>query len=143
MKPTLKFPDWPRKRVVLEATISWNLRHSREEYCDPETSAWGFVCNARLISELVGGDEELDSRSASVIGEVIDLCCRSKMQSPSGSGRDAFIEALELVDQKDWLFTIRKLGDDFQLQAKFGQEITAARLPKSVTCISESSAKLN
>jgi hypothetical protein len=65
------------------------------------------------------------------------------MQSPSGSGRDAFIEALELVNQKDWLFTIRNIGDDFQLEAKFGQEISTAKLSKSVACISESSAKLN
>jgi hypothetical protein len=101
------------------------------------------VIVARLISELAGGDQELDQRSAGVISEVIDLCCRSKMQSPSGSGRDAFMEAVELIDGKDWLFTVRKMGNDFQLEAKFGQEISTAKFSKSVACISESSAKLN
>jgi hypothetical protein len=96
-----------------------------------------------LISELAGGNKELDQRTAGVIGEVIDLCCRSKMQSPSGSGRDAFMEALKQVDEKDWLFTIQKIGDNFLLEAKFGEEMRAAKLSKSVVCISESSAKLN
>jgi hypothetical protein len=101
------------------------------------------VILARVISELVGGDKELDERSAGVIAEIFDLCCKSKMQSPSGSGRDAFIEALELVKQKDWLFTIRKIGEEFQLEAKFGEAVKAARLSNSVICISEFGAKLN
>src|SRR5262245_15412162 len=101
------------------------------------------VILARLISELAGGEKDLDERTAGVIAEIFELCCKSKMQSPSGSGRDAFIEALELVNQKDWLITIRKFGDEFQLEAKFGHEVKAAKLSKSVVCISQSSAKLN
>jgi hypothetical protein len=96
------------------------------------------VIVARLISELAGGNKELDQRTAAVISEIIDLCCRSKMQSPTGSGRQAFMEALELVDHKDWLFTVQKIGDAFRLEASFGQEIKAAKLSKSVVCISES-----
>ena len=71
-------------------------------------------------------------------------CCRTIIASaPDGSGRDAFMEAVDLIDQKDWLFTILKSGDDFLLEAKFGEEIRTARLSKSVAYISKSSAKLN
>ena len=101
------------------------------------------VIVGRLIRELAGGDKELDERTASVPAEIFDLCCRSKMESPAGSGRDAFIEALELVNEKDWIFTIRKLGDDFLAEAKFGEAVKAAKLPKSVACVSKSSVKLN
>jgi len=55
-------------------------------------------------------------------------------------GRPLFFEAVELIDQKDWLFTVRKIGDVFQFEAKFGRELETAKLSKSIAWVSEAGA---
>jgi hypothetical protein len=79
---------------------------------------------------LACGDKDIDERTAAVISEVIELCCKSKMESPSG-GRVTFIEVLELADRKD------------HLEVKFGTDIQKARLRNKVAWVSENKAKFN
>jgi len=98
---------------------------------------------AKLISELACGDKDIDERTAAVISEVLELCCKSKMDSPSGAGRATFIEALELGDRKDWVFTIMKLDRNYHLEVKFSTDIQKARLRNKVAWVSENKAKFN
>jgi len=58
------------------------------------------VILCHLISQLACGDKDIDERTAAVISEVLELCCKSKMETPSGAGRTTFIEALELATGK-------------------------------------------
>ena len=90
----------------------------------------------RSISELAGGDPALDRRVADLINEVIELCCSSKIEDLPNSGRALFYEAISLMDQKDWLFTVKKLGHLFEFEAKFGTaEMESAKLANTVVWI--------
>lgn len=91
----------------------------------------------RLVSELAGGDESFDGRVVVLIEEIIDLCCRSKMEELPDSGHSMFLEAIDLMDQKDWLFVIKKLGNSFELEAKFGTEIKSAKLAETTGWVSQ------
>src|SRR5262245_19948164 len=83
---------------------------------------------SQLITELSVGDSiVVDDRTSNVIAEVVDLCCRSKMESLDDSGRAIYTEAFNLVIEKDWVFTIRKIGDDFKVEAKFGCDVANAK----------------
>ena len=85
----------------------------------------------RLVSELAGGDESLDGRVGELINGIIELCCSSKMEDLPDGGRVQFYEAIALMDQKDWLFVVKKLGDAFEFEAKFGDEMKTATLQES------------
>jgi hypothetical protein len=94
---------------------------------------------SQLIIELSAGDSSaVDDRTSNVIAEAVDLCCRSKMESLDDSAaRAIYTEAFNLVIEKDWVFTIRKIGDDFKVEAKFGRDVANAKLAKSVVYVSK------
>jgi hypothetical protein len=84
---------------------------------------------ARVISELAGGDPNIDWDVAAAVNDVIYVCYQSQV---SGDPRAAVDAALDLTTEKDWLFTVKKLGNSFEFEAVFGNEMKAAKLHKSM-----------
>ena len=75
----------------------------------------------RLISELAGGSPTHDRDVDSVMLATRELCYRS--------GRIAdWHNAINLVTDKDWVFTVRKTADNFELEANFGRQTQTAVL---------------
>jgi hypothetical protein len=64
----------------------------------------------RVISELAGGDPELDRYVAEVLSGVIAICYQSKMKGSPMVAQVAMQAALDLVTDKDWLLTVKKSG---------------------------------
>jgi hypothetical protein len=92
----------------------------------------------RLVSELAGSDERLDGRVGELINGIIELCCSSKLESLPDGGRALFYEAVNLITQKDWLLTVKKLGNSFEFEAKFGTaEMESAELANSVIWVTQ------
>jgi hypothetical protein len=59
------FPDWPPRRLVIEATIAWGLRHLDAEYCDPNSAPWAVIRGvilAFLRHQLTDFDAQLRAR---------------------------------------------------------------------------------
>jgi hypothetical protein len=81
----------------------------------------------RVVSELAGGDPADDRETANAVQAIVALCCRR------GNVRE-WDRALRLLEQ-DWLFTVRKISSDFQMEATFGHEMKGAALEKSVRWI--------
>jgi|HubBroStandDraft_3_1064219.scaffolds.fasta_scaffold218913_1 hypothetical protein len=85
----------------------------------------------RVISELAGGDPELDRYVAEVLSGVIAVCYQSKMKGSPMVAQVAMQAALDLVTDKDWLLTVKKSGQAFEFEAKFGDEMKTATLQES------------
>jgi hypothetical protein len=92
---------------------------------------------ARVISELAGGAIEDDQAVSEILINVLEVCCRSKMQCDPDEARAKSKTALDLTTEKDWLFTVKKLGNLFELEVAFGSEMKAARLKKSMRWVLE------
>jgi hypothetical protein len=92
---------------------------------------------ARLISELAGGDSGLDQTVTAILSGLIEICCRSKMQSLPDQGRAAWESAVELVSEKDWLLTVKNIGGSFEIEAKFGHQMKTAGLQQTVGWLSK------
>jgi hypothetical protein len=108
------------------------------ENLSPKERAQVTVVLMRLILDLANGDAELtDPDLASALQQVMYLCYKSKTEALRELGRVFFAEALELVEQKDWLFTVMKLDSHFHLELKFGTDIKTARLAKSIAWVRE------
>ena len=85
----------------------------------------------RVISELAGGDPELDRYVAEVLSGVIAICYQSKMKGSPMAAQVAMQAALDLVTDKDWLLTVKKSGQAFEFEAKFGDEMRIATLQEA------------
>jgi hypothetical protein len=71
------------------------------------------------------------------MGEIIDVCCRSKMDCPAGQARSLLFESVDFIDQKDWLFVVKKIGESFWYEAKFGMDIEPAKLESTVQSVAK------
>jgi hypothetical protein len=94
----------------------------------------------RLISELAGSDPTDDHGVTEIMSAVIEICYKSKLEDSPGHNRAHLADAIKLITDKDWLFTVRKIGNSFQLEAKFGTEIKTAKLHTSIQCFSKAGA---
>jgi hypothetical protein len=59
------FPDWPPRRLVLEAVTAWRFRHLDEEYLDVDSAPWASIRGAVLAflrHNLTDYDERLRVR---------------------------------------------------------------------------------
>jgi hypothetical protein len=70
----------------------------------------------RVISELAGGDVAEDQAVQSVMLAILELC----YGSPNARNWNS---ALRLVTESEFVFTVRKIGEDFQFEAIFGHEM--------------------
>jgi hypothetical protein len=43
MAPEIQLPDWPPRRLVVEAVLAWGFRHLDEESIDCESSPWPVI----------------------------------------------------------------------------------------------------
>jgi hypothetical protein len=77
----------------------------------------------RVISELAGGDPELDRAVGKVLSGVSEICHGSKVKGSRAAGQAAMQVALESVTNKDWRLTITKTGQVFELEAEFGESV--------------------
>jgi hypothetical protein len=92
----------------------------------------------RVISELAGGDPELDRAVAEVLSGVIEICHRSKVKGSANAAQVSMQAALDLVTDKDWLLTIKKAAGSFEFEAKFGTaEMKSAELANSVAWVAQ------
>jgi hypothetical protein len=91
----------------------------------------------RVVSELAGGHTDDDPQVAALMGEIIDVCYRSKKDSTDDEARSLLFESVDFIDRKDWLFIVKKIGESFQYEAKFGTDIGNAKLESTVEWISE------
>jgi hypothetical protein len=82
----------------------------------------------RVISELAGGDPGLDRAVAEALSGVIEVCHECRTESSPKAAQTAMQAALELVSDKDWLLTVKKVGQAFELEAKFGDEMKTTTL---------------
>jgi hypothetical protein len=89
----------------------------------------------RLISELAGGDVDADRAVAAIVVDILDVCYKSRV-GEDPCARDEWFEAIEVLE-KDWVFTVRKIGDEFCFESKFGYEMKSGTLEKSVGWLSE------
>jgi hypothetical protein len=85
----------------------------------------------RVISELAGGAPELDRAVSEVLSGVVEICHRSQVKGSPRTAQAAMQAALELVTDKDWLLTVKKVGQAFELEARFGDEMKTATLRES------------
>jgi len=81
-----------------------------------------------VISELAGGDSELDGCVAEVLSGAIAVCYQSKAEGSQEAAQIAMQAALDLVTEKEWLLTVKKVGQAFELEARFGDEMKTATL---------------
>jgi hypothetical protein len=84
---------------------------------------------ARVISELAGGDPNIDWDVAAAVNDIVYVCYQSQVP---GDPRAAIDKALDLTTEKEWLFTVKKLGNSFEFEVAFGTEMKAAKLKKSM-----------
>jgi hypothetical protein len=91
----------------------------------------------RVVSELAGGRADNDLQVVALMGEIIDLCYRSKIDSATDATGSVLFESVDFVDQKDWLFVVKKIGASFQYEAKFGTDIETAKLESSVEWVAK------
>jgi hypothetical protein len=77
----------------------------------------------RVISELAGGDPGLDCSVAETLSGVIEVCHRSTVKGSPRVAQAALQAALTLVTNEDWLLTVKKSGQVFELEARFGAEV--------------------
>jgi hypothetical protein len=91
----------------------------------------------RVVSELAGGRADDDLQVIALMGEIIDLCYRSKIDSATDATGSVLFESVSFIDQKDWLFTVKKLGNLFEFEVAFGNEMKAAKLKKSMRWVSK------
>ena len=92
---------------------------------------------ARVISELAGGAVEDDRAVSEILINVLEVCCISKMQCDPDEAQAKSVGALNLITEKDWLFTAKKLGNLFEFELALGTEMKAARLHKSMQWVRE------
>jgi hypothetical protein len=88
----------------------------------------------RVVSELGGGDPNVDRVVADAVSSVIYACYQLHVP---GDPRTAIDSAIDLTTEKDWLFTVRKLGNSFEFEVAFGSEMKAAKLKRSVRLVRE------
>ena len=82
----------------------------------------------RVISELAGGEPQLDRAVADLLSGTIAICYQSKVKGPRKAAQGAMQTALDLVTDKEWLLTVKKVGHAFELEARFGDEMKTATL---------------
>jgi hypothetical protein len=91
----------------------------------------------RLISELAGCCANDDTRVELLMGEIMDLCFRTKAAGTPAFVRALFFDSVDFAEQKDWLFAVKKIGESFQFEAKFGSDIKTANLESSVKWVAK------
>lgn len=84
---------------------------------------------ARVVSEIAGGDPNVDQVVTDAVSGVIYACYQSQVP---GDPRTAIDDAMDLTTENDWLFTVKKLGNSFEFEVAFGSEMKAAKLKKSM-----------
>jgi hypothetical protein len=80
----------------------------------------------RVISELAGGDPADDIAVASALIDVTELCYQSKTTGDPAQARAEWIRALDLTTETDWLFTAKKVGNEFEFKQKSVQWVRRA-----------------
>jgi hypothetical protein len=59
------------------------------------------------------------------------------MDCPAGQARSLLFESVDFIDQKDWLFVVKKIGESFWYEAKFGMDIEPAKLESTVQSVAK------
>lgn len=85
----------------------------------------------RIINELAGGEQIHDSAVAQIADQLLELCCKPNLSCSHDEGRQLWNNAIDLLDEKAWLFSVQKMGDLFEFEVKVGKEIATAQLPKN------------
>jgi hypothetical protein len=91
----------------------------------------------RVVSELSGGHTDDDPQVATLMGEIIDVCYRSKIDGTDDEARSLLFESVDFIDQKDWLFVVKKISNSFWYEAKFGTDIETAKLEATVEWVTK------
>jgi hypothetical protein len=68
---------------------------------------------------------------------VIAVCHRGHVQCSARLPQAAMQDALVLVTDKDWLLTVKKIGEHFEFEAKFGQDMASATLQDSIKWLAQ------